>query len=280
MILETTYDLYRAFLSGINKAGSFSIGIDAFNELINNWGQDEWLDKNVIKPEIDQTMIDRLSVLKVVTDGEFTYSDKIDGSSPWVLEPILNNKELIPPGSPESYDYFQYPLNGEKEINNVKYPPYMRLLNVMFKVEYEDKGDCDEVGESDWMRSNVLRSDNEVVNEDNPFRKPTMSRLYHELIGDSIKLVHGAGIHGKYMKIKYFRYPRKIFLNELSTNPTDEQTGVPDYTGTGTNGSVNCELPGPIKREIIDLLVRIFLERVQDPRYQSYLNELNIKNNG
>lgn len=281
MILDTTYNFYKAFLDGINKAGTFSIDPNAFNRIINDWGQDEWVNENVIKPELDEKLINRLSILKVITDGEFVYSKEINGGNKYVIAPIPANARWLatPHPLPNTYNYFSYPLGGEKDIDGIIYPPYLRTLNVEFKVEYLDGNECKKTGISDWIPAYVLRSDNEVVVKVNPFRKPSSSIFYYELISDSVKLISSDKVRGYSMKLKYFRYPRKIFLNTESTNADDEQSGIPDYTGS-TNGSVNCELPGPIKREILDVAVRIFLERAQDVRYKSYLNELNIRTDG
>jgi len=281
MILDSTFSLYKAFLDGINKSGNFSIDIDAFNRIINDWGQDEWVNDNVIKPELDQLLMDRLSILKVVTDDEFAYTEKINGADKYILKAIPANSKwtTTPHPLPDIEKYFMYPLNGATTINTVKYPAYLRLLNVSFKVKYLAGNECNKEGISDWLQADVLRSDNEIANKDNPFRKTREDVMYYELIGDSIKLVHDEYREGESMRLKYFRYPRKIFLNEESTLPDDEQTEVPDYTGS-TNGSINCEFSGQLRKEILDTAIRIFLERVQDVRYKSYLNELNIRNNG
>jgi hypothetical protein len=289
MILETTYDLYMSFLDGIKKYGTGSVNPEAFNRIINDWGQDEWIRRTVRKgPEITQEIQDKLSVLRVITDGVYTYSEHIDLSSQYVLKPIPANDKVVsftnikgvssPNAFPLSDKYFSYPMGAPITVNGVKYPPYLRLLGVAFKLEYVDNV-CGLTGISDWLDAKVLRSDQKSVITKNPFRKPTDDRLYYEIINENFVLTNNTKSEGYSMRLDYLKYPRRIFFNTNDTNPREEQTGIPDYTGT-TPGSVNCELPNNIKQEIVDLAVMVFIERVKDPRYQTFINELNIKQNG
>jgi hypothetical protein len=278
--MDTTYSLYRSFLDGIRKGGSFSINIPQFNRLINDWGQDEWISKNVLYADLNQELIDKLAPLKVITDDEFVWSERIDKTNGYILKSIKTNDALGL--DPKVKNYFRYPnmTNGEHvTIDGLKYPPYMRLQNVEFKVLYLNGNTCNFKGESEWKIADVLRADSEISNKNNPFRKPTESKFYYEFIGNSIKLIYNGKVDGYKMKMKYFKYPRRIFLNDRSTLSTDEQVGVPNYTGA-VNGSINCELYYPQRKEIVNMAIRTFIERVQDQRYQSYLNELKIINNG
>lgn len=281
--MDTTYDMYKYVLAGIRKGGNFSINIPEFNRLINDFGQDEWINSNVLYADLDQEFIDKLSSLKIITDGVFTYSERIDKTSPYVLPSIKNNTLITPVGSPVAKNYFTYPSNNisgiSKTIDGINYPLYMRIQNIEFRINYLIGNSCKKTGLSDWKQVLVLRSDTEVSNKSNPFRKPSESKFYYEILNDSIRLVYDGFVEGYDMKIKYFKYPRRIFLNKQSTNSTDEQIGIPDYSGI-TNGSINCELHYSQRIEIADLAIRIFLERVQDNRYKSFLNELNIKANG
>jgi len=293
MILETTYDLYMSFLDGIKKYGTGSVNPEAFNRIINDWGQDEWIRRTVRKgPEIVQEIQDKLSMLRVITDGKYHYSKNIDLSDKYVLKPIPSNSnitsmtnihgEVVTNILPNDDKYFPYPVGAPIIVNGVEYPPYLRLLDISFKIDYVDNI-CDLEGISDWLSANILYSDSKTILRSNPFRKPTDDRLYYELINENIVLTTDTPSKGVSIKLDYLKYPRKIFFNkENGGDPYLEQTSIPDYTGgsTGTPGSVNCELPNNIKQEIVDMAVKVFIERVRDPRYQSFINELNIKNNG
>ena len=291
MILETTYDLYMSFLDGIKKYGTGSVNPAAFNRIINDWGQDEWIRRTVRKgPEIVQELQDKLSMLRVVTDGEYHYSKQIDLLNKYVLKPIPSNTlitsmtningTVVSNVLPKNNKYFPYPVGAPIIVNGVEYPPYLRLLSVSFKLDYVDNV-CDLEGISPWLMANILRSDSKSVIQNNPFRKPKDDRLYYEIINENIVLTTGTPSKGYSMRLDYLKYPRKIFFNTNNGgDPKEEQTGVPDYDGATTEGSVNCELPNNIKQEIVDLAVMVFIERVKDPRYQTFINELNIKQNG
>lgn len=293
MILENTYQMYQAFLDGIKKYGTGAVDPNAFNRIINDWGQHQWIKENIRHGiELTQDLIDRLSVLRVVTDGEYMFSRNIDLDSKYVLHPIVPNSEVIwfqyltknglTNALPNSDKYFKYPLSHSLELTGgtkVWYPPYLRLLNVSFKIEYIEN-ECKKTGVSEWLDAKIMRSDNKTVIWKNVFRKPNDSRLYYEIINEHIVLSTGTKSKGHSMKLEYLRYPNNIYFNTNNGGNLElEQTGIPDYTGT-TQGSVNCELPNYLRQEVVDMAVRTFVERVKDPRYQSYINELNIKNNG
>jgi len=288
MILETTYQMYLSFLDGIKKYGTGVVDPKAFNRIINDWGQDEWIKNNIAKGiELTQDLQDRLSVLKVITDDVYSYSKRIDGASKVVIGSIPPNKDIQAFVSPTGVTgnplpavdyYFPYSLKGSMEIGANYYPEYMTLLSVQFKIEYVDN-EC-EKGISDWLDANILRTDNKSVIKKNPFRKPKDNRLYYEIVNDSFILTTGTASKGHKMKLDYLRYPRRIFFS--TDNGGDlymEQDGIPNYSLSNNTpiGSVNCELPNSLRQEIVSTAVRVFIERIQDPRYKSFLNELNIR---
>ena len=289
MILETTYQMYQSFLDGVKKYGTGAINPKAFNRIINDWGQDLWIKENVRHGvELTQDLQDRLSVLRVLTDDVYAYSKRIDLESKTVLSSIPPNQMLVSyrykggtstTPIPLNYEYFKYPLSHELTVDGVEYPEYLRLNSVSFKLRYVNN-ECDLEGISEWLDANVLRSDNKSVFTKNPFRKAKDDRLYYEILNEHIVLTTNTESKGYRMRLDYLRYPRRIFLNENNGgNLNMEQAGIPSYSGT-VQGSVNCEMPNTLRQEIIDIAVRTYIERVKDPRYQTYINELNIKRNG
>ena len=116
-----------------------------------------------------------------------------------------------------------------------------------------------------------MRSDNKIPILKSPYRKPKDSRLYYEVFNRVIHLITGTPSYGVAMNLEYLRWPVNIFFDELNQ---DDTPGA-DYTPG--NGSINCELPPVIRKEIVDIAVRIYLERVRDPRYQTYLNESQMR---
>ena len=267
MILETTIDMYKAFLDGIKKSHQGTVSPDAFNRLINDWGQDEFMSKYADQVELTQKEIDKISVLRVITDNIFKYSTRIDGGSAYALPPIpvssINN-------------YFNYPFDKDTTISSVLYPAYRRFGGVQFQLQYINDR-CNRAGYSEYKSAKVLKSDQRTILYSNNYRKPNEDRLYFYFSGKDIVLDCGQriGIQSKGVKmiLEYYRYPRKIFFD--TQKPTTEQIGTPVYTVN--TGCVNCEFPGYVKKEIVDIAVRNFLERSKDPRYQSFLNEIQIK---
>ena len=162
-----------------------------------------------------------------------------------------------------------YVVSDIANTNDTTFPlptNYMRLLSLAFKIEYINNV-CGLTGISDWLyQTKVMKSDNRNVIKRNPFRKPSDAKIYQRQIGNTIVIDTGTSSKAKMMHIEYFRWPVDIFYNV--SNPGD--TGIP------ATGSVNCELPTEQRQEIVDYAVRIYIERVQDPRYRSLLQEETI----
>lgn len=242
MILTVT-DMYKAFLAGIKKEQTSIVPPSTFNLLINE-EQDKWFKEKAVSIEIDQKRIDDLQVLRTVTDGVYKYTD--------VLYPIrpdtLGGK------------VFTLPTNPVDSINNINittgvtssqsYPRYRRLLNVMFKITYVDN-ECDNVGVSEWLPSNILRSDKRQSTLKSPYRKPSDEKLYYEIIGNKIRLINETSSTGYAMRLEYMRYPRTI---NFSTVVLD---------------CVDCELLPEQQQEIVDKAVVTYIERSKNPRYQT-----------
>lgn len=128
---------------------------------------------------------------------------------------------------------------------------YFRLLNVEFSI---DIGDIARSVMSEYKKANIKRSDQKTANKDNVYRKPSEDRLYYDLIQNNIYFDGGEEIALK-AKIEYLRKPVDI-----------------DY-----DGGINCELPEEQRQEVVDIAIRIHLERIKSQRYQSFINEEAIK---
>ena len=274
MILETTRDMYYAFLDGIKKEYTGTVVPDVFNRIINEWGQYEWLRQNVSYVEgveLTQKQLDDLQVLVVVLDNQIPVittplapiAPMAGGQNVFQVPDLPSGPTLTPVG------YFisipSYP-NGAI----VNYPRYYRLLNVFFKIRYVNNV-CGLTGESEWLDARIMRSDRESTIKNSPFRRPADDNLYYRMINRHIQLITGTQSYGVAMNLSYLRWPRNIYFDQ--TNQNDVATA--DYAPG--NGSINCELPPHIRKEITDTAVRIYLERVRDPRYQSFLQEQMIR---
>ncbi len=273
MILETTQAMYYAFLDGIKKEFTGTVVPEVFNRIINEWGQYEWLRQNVSQSEgieLSQKQIDDLQVLVAVLDNQVPV---ITGPLP-AINPVstdifpLPDLASGPTASPVGYyvNLASYPSGVA-----VDYPRYYRLLNVFFKIRYVGNV-CGLIGDSEWLSAKIMRSDRESVILDNPFRRPADDNLYYRIINRHIQLITGTSSYGIGMKPTYLRWPRNIFFDQTNQDDLANADYMPG------NGSINCELPPHIRKEIVDTAVRIYLERVRDPRYQSYLMESKIRN--
>lgn len=255
MIL-TSEDMYRAFLDGIMKVNTGIVEPDQFNRIVNEWGQLEWLAENLPKTEQDQKQLDDLERLRCATDGVF------EQPSSTVLFPIA-------PETGSDYSFLT-PKYTTTNINNrlangsvstQNYPRYLRLLNIQFKINIPSADECNDVGVTDWREAKLMRSDQRSVIMNSSLRKPRNRKLYYEMLDGRIRLITGTTAVGYSMRLEYLRYPADI---------------VYDYPG---GSHVDPEFSPQQNKEMVDVLVRTYLERVKDPRYQSFLNEELIKAN-
>ena len=131
---------------------------------------------------------------------------------------------------------------------------YYRLLNVQFAFDVGDEAGS----ELAYKTSHVMRSDQRTSNKESVYREPTSKRLYHDLIGDNIYFYGGDGVIALSAKPEYLRKAIDIEY-------------IPGKEGT------NCELPEAQRQEVVDIAVRIHLERIKNPRYKSFTQEEAIK---
>ncbi len=253
MITNVT-EMYKAFLDGIKKDSTAIVNPVQFNRIINDWGQDEWIKENALAIEFNQKQIDDLDKIRCVTDGYFSYNSV----TLFPIAPQADNSKIFT--IPKYENNIRVRLdNGTVETRT--FPSYLRLQNVAFKLLYGQNQECGLTGISGWLDSHIMRSDLRNVIMNNPLREPKDSRLYYELIDGKIRLItnEGSTSQGYAMRIEYLRYPNAIFFDENNTSHID------------------CEFAPQQQKEIVDIAVRTYLERVKDPRYQSFLNEEMLK---
>jgi len=135
-----------------------------------------------------------------------------------------------------------------------------RPLGLSVKVQYGPDDPCDRTGTSDWIYDvHVMRSDRRTVVKKSSFRRPTADKVYYQIASGSMHFDCGSGNQVVTMALEYARYPLDIV-----------------WSSTGTH--VNSEFGPEQNSEIVDTLVKAYLENVGDPRYQSFLNEYSQKN--
>lgn len=272
-MLETTQDIFKAVLDGVKKESIGTIQPAYFNRLINE-SQDIWRKRKAQEIEADQKRIDDLQYLRAVTDGVYEWKGTV---VPVITYSGTNTKLFRLPVTEDI-------ANGIT-INGNVYPAYWRLLATAFKIMYSGNDCYADNGVSDWLDARIMRSDQRNRIMRNPWRRPTDERLYYEIIQNQVQLINTTTVSsfpntsstGVSMKLEYLRMPFKIFFDE--TNTTDQTVGTATYPSyTPGDGCVNCELIGDHRQEIVDIAIEQYLERVKNPRYQSFMQEQMIKN--
>lgn len=246
-MITTAHDMFLGFLDGIKKERISTVTPDYFNRIINE-AYDIWYKQKSVEIERDQKRIDDLQGLRVVTDGVFKYNSVI-----LPVIPAVNQDNTITWGR----NIFMLPISGTVGnviINGVSYPRYRRFLNVMFKVRYYGDPCYPDGTISDWKDAYIMRSNQRSIIKKNPFRRPSKNKLYYEIIDNLTRIDTGGTSIGYEMRIEYIKYPANIA-----------------YIHGGT--SVNCELQSDQQREIVDIAIRQYIERVSDPRYQTQMYE-------
>lgn len=252
-MLLTAQSLYIAFLDGIKKSYTGTVVPGVFERIWNQWAQPEWLKDNVSSDEgveLTQKQIDDLAILV----------------NRWLFIPgVLPNLYQLPDGVTS----INVDIDGT--ATNVVLPKYYRQLSTRFSLDYSSniKQECSLTGISGLLQAHYMRSDQRSSNYGSIYRKPKDSLLYWQRtnkatianglitgIKEYIEMLtdETIGSNSYRMSLEYLTYPAEITI-------------VPD---SGSNLSENA------KMEIVKLCVSMYLERVKDPRYQSFLMEQKI----
>ena len=146
---------------------------------------------------------------------------------------------------------------------------YFRCLNIKFRFKIplgetriEKVTVSSQSVSKEFYYAKPLRSNDKATVTENPYRKPSIygrtgkPKLYYEMVGGNIELL-GAEFHSYVME--YYKTPMTIFFD-----PT-------------LAAHANCELRPRVQQMIVDRAVRIYIERTENVRYQSVLNEDQLK---
>lgn len=210
-----------------------------------------------------------------LTTAENIYKAVLDGikkESTAVLTPtqfnrLMNTEALIEwmKDKAGSADYDQhfvdalrnlYKYSPEIDITQEGFPlpnNYYRLENVSFKLWRDD----DKTELSDWLPVKRMKADSLSVMKVNPFRTPSDTRLYYYQQGNFVI---------NYPSNEKVAKARMFYLS--MPEPITYEPG-----GTTQNGNLLPEQ----NKEVIDIAVRIIVERVKEERYQTVLIEENLK---
>ena len=276
-MLITITDMYNAFLRGIDKEKTSTVFPSQFNLIINE-AYDQWLREKVDESDLIQKRIDDLQSLRYITDGslevlvssstveivggevESDVTDPVTG----IRTVVVINTDPEPDTVTTTVYQILIPLvpdsNGLFLILPVKYPGYFRLQSLMSKVEVNGV-------ELDYIGSKVYKSDrrSEILND--PYSKPVIdvndlkrSRIYHQYIQNNLRLYLPDGAIAKKLHIEYVKVPKSLLYDpNVSANNVDAEVGSDQ------------------QQQIVDVAVRLYIERTENVRYRTTLNEDQIK---
>jgi len=253
MILDTADKMYKYFLSEIRKERTIVVPPQRWVEVVNEACID-WTKLKLPEMEFNQKRIDDLEAIKVVTDSlQYPY---INSLYPY-------NEDLAPSGG----NIFAIPYDNDD------YAKYMHGISVEFGININPPAPGGNGGDettrsipvvpiidnpipekikeelSSLVAGKIFRSDTRVVYKNNPYRIPDDNTyVYFEQRGNYIYVI-SKGKRFDRMSLEYYRYPTEINLD-------------------GQNGNVGSFKPTQNK-EIVDLAVTNYLERVSSPRIQT-----------
>ncbi len=257
-MFTTATDLHVAFLDGIRKSYTGTVIPSVFQRIWNEWAQPEWLASNVSSDEgveLTQKQIDDLAVL--VNRWLFIG----DGSNLFKL--------------PDGVIGIDVDLNGN--TTNVILPKYYRHTSIRFSLDYGNNPNqiCNLKGISRMLGASYMRSDKRSYSYSSIYRKPSDNLLYWQRTNVNVlstttpKIILSSREHIEMLSDELIGSKAYCMYLEYLTFPNEINMSTPLI------GSI---LSTEAKREIIKLCVQTFLERVQDPRYQSFLMEQKIHN--
>jgi hypothetical protein len=189
--------------------------------------------------------------------------DKVEGTQKriddlreiMVLGEIITNTGANTAGG----EIFLLPYNANANVITPKNPSgdnrgYLFMLSVGLKIQYVNDP-CFTGISSTYLKCKPMSADKRREVQRDPFNKPTDQRLYYEISGNQFGVLTGGQSYGVETNCDYLRYPRDIKV-----------VGTP----------VDCELALHIRQEIVDTAVRMKLEQIESPRFQS--NSLENRN--
>jgi len=234
-MIITAQNMFTYLLDAINKESTGTITPDEANRLLNN-AQEEWVKNKYYEVELTQKRIDDLRVLEC-RDSLSNVGTNNPGEEVFEL-PYSDTGFVTTPGNP----------SGDNR-------GYMFLLNCGFKIQYVND-ECGREGISKPLSSKPMKADKEYAIVNDPYNKPTNDRLYHKMLGNTIRIITGTESFGVVALIDYLRYPRQINIPNANANV-----------------DVACELPIYAREEIVDIAARKKLGIYESPRYQQKIAE-------
>ena len=189
----------------------------------------------------------------VLTPAAFNRLYNVDAITEW-----LQTKAKHGEYDQEFVDAFSNLLSRSGLLPKVENRPAFHLPSDYFRlkaVKFRIKGDVEK-----WVPAFRNRADTDAkkLKGQNPYRETTDDRVYYLQMGNLL-LNEPENQNVIEAQIMYYKRPRPVIFSE-------------SFTGTS-----HPDLPKEQVKEIVDIAVRIFLERVKEERYQTVLVEDRIK---
>jgi len=252
--MDTAKSMYDYFLYQVRKERNTTIKPTDWSKFINPVVID-WIKTKLPEHEYNQKRIDDLEAIKVLTDNK-QYN--------WILAVSAGeNRFIVPYNTAGLPDYmhgisaaFRYeefdqgtstPPIGIKAAGTGPYNP--KDLNDPWGLDYAAREKYHAGRTTTYRAGELYRSDYRVINKYNPYRQPNDDYVYFETRQGSIVLKAKDDLWWNVMELEYYCYPDKIEYSQSTDNP----------------GSFKPTQ----NKEIIDLAVTQYLERVTDPRIQT-----------
>ena len=254
-MLDTAEQMYRYFLAEVRKERTVVITPDQWTEFINPIVLD-WAKTKLPELEFNQKRIDDLEAIKALTDGvQYQYIHSVENRY---------NYWDIPYESPDHPKYLHgisvnftwkflpdstTPGGGNEGTSPLATTELEWNPKPLTRPSWVTYSDEEKARERVYRYGKPYRSDVRYTNMDNPYRHDTGSWVYFEQRGGRIKISSTRPDVFNLMQLEYYHYPKTITFSSTIDNP-------------GSFASTQ-------NKEIMDMAVTRYLEKVSDPRIQT-----------
>lgn len=246
-MLDTAESMYLYFLKGIRKERNTTVTPAIYTGFINPIILD-WIKTKLPETEFSQKRIDDLEAIKVVTDQlQYAY---IHSANPHNVFEIPYRMNGYPPYMHGISASFRWENLGSSAQKPPDTSPLMSVDNA-WNPDANTKPSWDKTKIKDrlYRAGDILRGDNRVRTRFNPYRQPNTEYVYFEQRGNRIVVHPDEENLYNLMELEYYSYPKEISYGT-------------DNDSTGSFKSAQ-------NKEILDMAITRYLERVSDQRIQT-----------
>lgn len=149
-----------------------------------------------------------------------------------------------------------------KDLNH----KYFRMANIMVKVDYDSLycDRCKRKGLSEWKKVHVMRTGQEATIRNSVFRRPSENRVYYVRTNNEVRFNTNGRVNVVKALVSYYRYPNMMLAPAPAMTPSD----IRKWNDTRYDDVNDFQ-----RKEVLNHCVRLYLERVKEERYRSFLNE-------